>query len=140
MPRAGTGSSIPLLQINVMTNKTLMLLCILLTTAIAGFSQSKLTEEQKKELKEKHAAYKAKLNLSEEQSTKMEEINMAYFEELATLKQSSGSKLSKLKKFKSLSSERDSKVKKILTEEQYKLYKEQQKEMKEDFKEQRSKG
>jgi hypothetical protein len=123
-----------------MTNKTLMLLGILLTSAIMGFSQSKLTEEQKKEFKAKQEAYKAKLNLTDEQATKMEEINMTYLEGLSALKQSGGSKLSKLKKFKSLSNERDSKAKKILTEEQYKIYKEQQKEMKEDFKEQRSKG
>lgn len=117
-----------------------MLLGILLTSAIMGFSQSKLTEEQKKEFKAKQEAYKAKLNLTDEQATKMDEINMTYLEGLSGLKQSSGSKLSKLKKFKSLSSERDSKVKKILTEEQYKIYKEQQKEMKEDFKEQRSRS
>lgn len=123
-----------------MTNKTCLFVAILLTAAISGFSQSKLTEAQKKEWKAKQEAYKAKLNLTEDQATKMEEINMAYLESLSELKQSGGSRLSKLKKFKSLSNERDNKVKKILTEEQYKLYKEHQKEMKEDFKEQRSKG
>lgn len=122
-----------------MTNKMLVLLLLLLGAAVTGFTQSKLTEEQKKEFKEKQAAYKAKLNLTEDQSAKMDSINMEYFEGLAGLKESSGSKLSKLKKFKSLSSDRDAKVKKILTEEQYKLFKQQQKEMKEDFKENRSK-
>jgi len=123
-----------------MTNKMLVLLLLLLGAAVTGFTQSKLTEEQKKEFKEKQAAYKAKLNLTEDQSAKMDSINMEYFEGLAALKESSGSKLSKLKKFKSLSSDRDAKVKKILTEEQYKLFKQQQKEMKEDFKENRSKS
>lgn len=121
-----------------MTKKILVLLTILLTIAVAGFTQSKLTEEQKKEFKEKQEAYKAKLNLTEEQATKMEEINMTYLEGLSALKQSSGSKLSKLKKFKSLSNERDAKAKKILTEDQYKIYKQQQKEMKEELKEKRS--
>ncbi|AXY73293.1 hypothetical protein D3H65_04555 [Paraflavitalea soli] len=123
-----------------MTNKMLVLLLLLLGTAATGFTQSKLTEEQKKEFKEKQEAYKAKLNLTEDQATKMEAINMTYLEGLSALKQSSGSKLSKYKKFKSLNNERDAQAKKILTEEQYKLFKQQQKEMKEDFKEQRSKG
>lgn len=122
-----------------MTNKMLVLLMLLLGAAATGFTQSKLTEEQKKEFKEKQAAYRAKLNLTEDQSAKMDTINMEYFEGLAALKESSGSKLSKLKKFKSLSSDRDAKAKKILTEEQYKLFKQQQKEMKEELKEQRSK-
>lgn len=121
-----------------MTKKMLMLLCALLATAVTGFTQSKLTEEQKKEFKEKQAAYKAKLNLTEEQAAKMEEINQTYFEGLSALKQSSGSKLSKYKKFKSLNNERDAKARKILTEDQYKLFKQQQKEMKEELKENRS--
>lgn len=121
-----------------MTKKMFMLLCLLLTTAVAGFTQSKLTEEQKKEFKAKQEAYKAKLNLTEEQATQMEAINMIYFEGLSALKQSSGSKMSKYKKFKSLNKERDAKAKKILTDEQYKIYKQQQQEMKEELKEKRS--
>jgi hypothetical protein len=121
-----------------MTKKMFMLLCLLLTTAVAGFTQSKLTEEQKKEFKAKQEAYKAKLNLTEEQATQMEAINMTYFEGLSALKQSSGSKMSKYKKFKSLNKERDAKAKKILTDEQYKIYKQQQQEMKEELKEKRS--
>ncbi len=122
-----------------MTNKMLVLLMLLLVAAATGFSQSTLTDEQKKEFKEKQEAYKAKLNLTEDQATKMEAINMAYLEGLQALKASSGSKLSKYKKFKSLSNERDTQAKKVLTEEQYKLFKQQQKEMKEELKEQRSK-
>ncbi len=122
-----------------MTNKMFVLLMLLLGAAATGFSQSKLTEEQKKEFKEKQEAYKAKLNLTEDQATKMEAINMTYLEGLQALKGSSGSKLSKYKKFKSLNNERDAQAKKILTEDQYKIFKQQQKEMKEDFKEQRSK-
>lgn len=121
-----------------MTKKMLMLLCVLLTTAVTGFTQSKLSEEQKKEFKEKQEAFKAKLNLTEDQAAKMEAINMTYFEGLSALRQSSGSKLSKYKKFKSLSNERDAQAKKILTNEQYKIYKQQQKEMKEELKEKRS--
>lgn len=123
-----------------MTKKTLTLLILLLGIAVAGSSQSKFTEEQKKEFKEKQEAYKAKLNLTEDQAAKMEAINMTYLEGLSALKESSGSKLSKYKKFKSLNNERDAQAKKILTEDQYKIFKEQQKEMKEDFKEHRSKS
>ncbi|MBB5438917.1 hypothetical protein HDC92_002601 [Pedobacter sp. AK017] len=105
--------------------------------SLTGYAQSKLTETQKKEMKEKYEAYKAQLNLNEEQAVKMEEINTAYFEGLAGLKQSSDSKISKYRKFKSLSSERDEKVKNILDEEQYKRYKAQQKEMKSNLKSKR---
>jgi hypothetical protein len=112
---------------------------LLLGAAATGFTQSKLTEEQKKEFKEKQEAYKAKLNLTEDQATKMEAINMTWLEGLSALKGSSGPKLSKYKRFKSLNNERDTQAKKILTEEQYKLFKQQQKEMKEELKEHGSK-
>ncbi|MDJ1504883.1 hypothetical protein [Xanthocytophaga agilis] len=100
-------------------------------------AQSKLTEEQKQELKARYEAYKEKLNLSDDQSVKVESINRTYFEQLATLRNSSDSKLSKYRKYKDIKSTRDGQMKAVLSKEQYKTYEAFQKEMKEEFKENR---
>lgn len=119
-----------------MKRKLIVLLGLLLTSVLA-FSQSRLTEDQKKEFKQRQEAYQASLNLNEDQASKMEEINLAYFEGLKSLKSSNESRLAKYKKLKSLNTERDSKVRAILNDEQYKIYKEHRKEMKEEFREKR---
>ncbi|MDJ1496643.1 hypothetical protein QNI19_27165 [Cytophagaceae bacterium DM2B3-1] len=100
-------------------------------------AQSKLTEEQKQELKARYEAYKERLNLSEDQSVKVESINRTYFEQLATLRNSDDSKLSKYRKYKDIKSTRDRQMKAVLDKEQYKTYESFQKEMKEEFKENR---
>jgi len=100
-------------------------------------AQSRMTDAQKEEMKKKYAAYREKLNLSPEQSTKVEKINTAFFEGLSEIKNSNERKLSKYKKFKSLQSTRDAQMKDVLTPDQYKLFKEFQEEMQEEFKENR---
>ena len=101
--------------------------------SIQASAQSKMTEEQKS----KYEAYKQKLNLTEEQSKKVDAINTTYFEGLGELKNSNASKLSKYKKFKSLNNEKDKQMKGVLTKEQFKMYKEYQAQMKEEFKDKR---
>lgn len=114
---------------------------ILLVTAVAfsGYvnAQSKLTEEQKKELQAKYEEYKAKLNLSEEQQEKVRAINTTYFEGLASLKESGGSRLSKLKTYRKMSDEKDRQMKTVLDAKQYETYKAMQKEMREEFRNRR---
>ena len=110
---------------------------LLLLTSVLSFAQSKLTEDEKKEFKSKYEAYQASLNLNEDQTSKMEEINLSYFEGLKSLKSSNESRLSKYKKLKSLNTERDSKARAVLNDEQYKIYKEHQKEMRGEFREKR---
>jgi hypothetical protein len=100
-------------------------------------AQSRMTEVQKEEAKAKYQAYRAKLELTEAQSTKVEAINMTFFEGLAALRASDEPKLSKYKQFKKLQSDKDKQMKDVLDERQFKLYKEFQAEMKEDFKENR---
>ena len=113
---------------------------LVLTTLMAATvsAQSKMTEEQKKEAKAKYQAYKEKLNLTEDQSKKVDAINTTWFEGITELKNSDASKMSKYKKLKSLKSERDKKMKEVLTKEQFKIYKQQQEEMKEEFKQRRA--
>ncbi|HEY0769178.1 MAG TPA: hypothetical protein VGD31_02515 [Sphingobacteriaceae bacterium] len=117
--------------------RKLVIITGLLLASVLSFSQSRLTEDEKKEFKQKQEAYQSSLNLNEDQASKMEEINLAYFEGLKSLKSSNESKLSKYKKLKSLNTERDSKARALLNDEQYKIYKEHQKEMKEEFREKR---
>ncbi len=107
---------------------------------IGGFAQTKMTEQEKQEAIARYQAYMEKLNLTEEQKPLVEEANMKYFEGLSTLKKSGASRLEKYKTFKSLSSTRDDEMKKILTPDQYKIYKENQAEQREQFKEQRRKN
>lgn len=122
--------------------KLVMLMLFLAATFVcltAQTRQSKLSEEQKQELKAKMEAYKAKLNLSPEQETKVEDINMNYLEALSNLKSEGGSKLSKYKKFKQASSDKDKQMKAVLNNDQYETYKQQQKEMKQEIKSRRGK-
>ena len=113
----------------------------LVLTAIlsaGAFAQSKMTDEQKKEAKARYEQYKQKLNLNDDQSKKVDAINTTYFEGIGELKNSTASKLSKYRKFKSLSADRDKKMKEVLTKEQYKTYKQQQEQRKEEFKQRRA--
>jgi hypothetical protein len=113
----------------------LVLITLVATNASA---QSKMTEEQKQEIKAKYQANKEKLNLTEDQSKKVDAINSTWVEGIASLKNSDASKMSKYKKLKSLKEEKNKKMKEVLTKEQFKIYKEQQAEMKEEFKQRRA--
>jgi len=118
-------------------NITLMLLLVTLVTTHAA-AQVKMTDEQKKEALAKYQANKEKLNLTPDQSKKVDAINATWFEGVANIKNSGGSKMERYKKIKSLNRERDSKMKEVLTKEQFKIYKQQKQEMKEEFKQRRA--
>jgi Spy/CpxP family protein refolding chaperone len=118
----------------------ILLISALSLTASAQSPGSKLSEEQKKELKAKMDAYRAQLNLSEEQETKVEAVNAEYIEELSKLKESNASRMKKYKALKQANQTRDRKMKEILTADQYKIFKAQQQEMKEELKARRSSG
>lgn len=118
--------------------KITMVLVLVTLAAANASAQSKMTEGQKKEAREKYQAYKEKLNLTEDQSTKVDAINTTWFEGIAALKNSDASKISKYKKFKSLSNEKDKKMKEVLTKDQFKIYKQQQAEIKSAYKQRRA--
>ena len=109
----------------------------LLATAFAmGFltlnsslqAESKLTEEQKEEAIARFETLQEKLSLTDEQSPKVEEINMTYFEELRELRESGSSRLKKYREFKVIDSKRDKAMKAVLSKEQYKVYSDLKKE------------
>lgn len=117
---------------------TIMLLLLAVLAPGLVNAQSKLTEEKKKELQEKFETYKAQLNLTEAQQEKVKVINTAYFEELAGIKESGGSKLAKLKAFRKLSDKRDKEMKAVLDKDQYATYQKMQQEMKEEIRNKRT--
>lgn len=118
-------------------NLTLMLILVTLAAANAS-AQPKMTEERKKEALARFQANKEELKLTNDQSKKFDAINATWIEGVASIKNSGGSKMERYKKFKSLNQDRDSKMKEVLTKEQFKIYKQQKQEMKEEFKQRRA--
>ena len=106
-------------------------------TASAQSTPTKLSEDQKKEFKSIVEANKAELKLTTEQLPKFDEINLQFMEALATLKEDNGSKISKYRKLKAATDERNKKMKDLLTSEQYKVFKSHQGELKDALKSRR---
>jgi hypothetical protein len=99
-----------------------------------SMAQSRLTPEQMKEMKEKFNDFKTKLNLSDDQAPKVKAIDSAYFEGITALKDPGGSRLSKFRKFKNLSTDRDKQMKEVLNKDQFAQYQKFKTEMKDEFK------
>ena len=110
----------------------LFLICT--NTSFAQSRAANLTEEQKEEIKKNLEEYSAALNLSEEQKPKLEEITKKYAKQMKAVKDSGGRRMSKYKKVKSIRKNKDAEMKKLLSKDQYKVYKEKQKEMKKKMK------
>ena len=122
-----------------MIQKVLAIALLVLVSQTAC-SQSRMTDEQKEAFITSYNEYKEKLNLTDTQSTRMDEINRQYLKELKGLQNSGDSKLTKYKKFKRINSDRDAKAKKILTPQQFQIYQQHQKEVREKFRNNRSRG
>lgn len=116
--------------------KLLMIACMMILTT-CSYAQSKMTEKEKEEAIARYRTYVERLDLTEEQKPKVEEINMRFFTGISNMRKSNMSKLEKYRTFKSLSAARDSEMKKVLTNEQYSIYKENQEEQRENFRKQR---
>ncbi|HZI24367.1 MAG TPA: hypothetical protein VFD46_04790 [Chryseolinea sp.] len=117
--------------------KLLMIVSIVIGGYGSAYSQTKMTEAEKEEAIARHKAYTERLNLTEEQKPIVEKINMTFFEALSKLKNSNGSRMEKYRTFKDVSSTRDKEMKKVLTKEQFAIYKENQQEQRDNFKERR---
>ncbi len=117
--------------------RIVMIAFMLIAGSTAVFSQSRMTQEEKEEAVARYREYIEKLNLTEEQKPKVEEINGTYFEGLSTLRNSQGTRMHKYRTFRKLSAERDKEMKNVLTKEQYAIYRNQQEEQREKFRERR---
>ncbi len=120
--------------------KLTLILCLLVTSAVSLRAQTKMTDEQRQEALAKYGEFKAKLNLSEEQKKKVDAVNAEFADGLSALRSAGDSKMAKYRKFSALRSKRDSQMKEILDENQYKEYKKFQAEMKDDLKSRRKSG
>ncbi len=114
-----------------------LIACMFLLTGTGLRAQTKMTDEQRQETLARFEEFKTKLNLSEEQETKVDAINSEFFNGLSALKSSGESKMAKYKKFSALRSKRDAQMKETLNDDQYKEYKKFQSEMKKNVKEKR---
>lgn len=123
------------------TKIVLAVICLHMIVSVNGFTQTrqKMTEEQKKEMLARFETYKKELNLTEGQALEVQKINSEYFEAMADLKESDATRMEKFRKFRESKMTRDSKMKKVLNKEQYKMYKDFQAEMREELKENRKK-
>ncbi len=114
----------------------LMLIILVGTTALA--QEKEMTEEQKAQMEAQLEDYIEKLDLSEEQQPKFEEITKRYGKQLMVLKESSKGRLSKYKEFKSINKNRNKEMEALLSEEQYTIYLATQEEMQQKMKENRN--
>ena len=98
--------------------------------------------EQHKKLIENYsgefAEYINRLNLTEDQKPQYIEISKRYGSQLMGLKNSTKSRFSKYKEYKSIQSDKDKEMKSLLSSKQYKVYLEIQKEVQNKIKERMS--
>lgn len=103
------------------------------TTAMA--QEKEFTEEQKAQMEAQLTMYFEKLNLSEEQKPKFEEITKKYGKQLMDLKESNKGRFAKYKEFKAINKNRNAEMKPLLSKEQYENYQDIQNKMQEKMKE-----
>ena len=121
------------------TIKHILVLMVIILIGTKAFAQEKeMTEEQKAQMEAQLEVYVEKLNLSEGQQPKFEEITKRYGKQLMVLKESSKGRLSKYKEFKSISKNRNQEMQALLSEEQYATYLATQEDMQQKMKEQRN--
>jgi len=78
---------------------------------------------------------KTNLNLTTDQLTRVQDLNMKYAVKMDSLRNSSLAKEDKFASMKSDGAARDSELKGVLTEDQYKIYQDKKQEMKGRYKE-----
>lgn len=94
-------------------------------------AQTKDPATQAKEFTEKQ---KAQLSLTDEQYPKVEAINLEFFKEAETIKNSDHSRVQKLKDLQKADKKREEALKDVLTEEQFSKFQETRKENRQNFK------
>ena len=95
------------------------------------YAQDRSNEDRAKSLTER---MKQNLSLKDDQYEKAYTINLAFVNKATQVKESSGGRLGKARKLKDADGERDKMMKGVLTEEQYKKYKEQKSENRKEMK------
>ncbi|MDD7886935.1 hypothetical protein [Flavivirga sp. 57AJ16] len=106
------------------------------TTAVA--QERELWEEQKAQMETQLATYFEKLDLSEEQKPKFEEITKKYGKQMMKLKENNKGRLAKYREYKSILENKKKEIKDILSNAQYEIYEETQEEIVQKIKEKRN--
>lgn len=91
------------------------------------------TPEQRAEMQTKWL--KTKLELNEEQTTKVSAINLKYAKEMEPVIKGEGGKLARFKKAKSINDKKEAEYKPVFTTEQYEKYQKIKAEMRDEMKE-----
>ena len=119
--------------------KTLTKLFIILflgaNIGLAQAQPNELTEAQKEELDPNMKKFVEVLNLTDEQKPAFEAITKKYAAQMMAVKDGSSGKLQKYRKVKAIRKDKDSEMKKLLTEDQFDIYLEKQEEMQERMRE-----
>jgi hypothetical protein len=95
------------------------------------YAQDKSNEDRAKSLTER---MKQILSLKDDQYEKVYTINLAFVNKAGQVRNGGGGRLSKARKLKEADGERDKMLKGVLTEEQYKKFKEQKAENRKEMK------
>lgn len=90
------------------------------------------TPEQRAQLQT--GMMKSKLQLSDEQTTKVAAINLKYAKQMEPVIKGEGSKLSKYREAKKINEQKDAELKQVFTEDQFSRYEKAKEEMKEAMK------
>lgn len=117
--------------------------CLVIVLLLSFFSlyssaQDASTEARKAKLQQQKKEYYSLLNLNESQQKEMDKIQIEFLEEAEKLKQSNQSRFRKGQQLKSLQKRKDSRVKKILSPEQFLIYKQEQERRKTEWKQNRN--
>lgn len=113
----------------------------LMLAATSAFAQSGIKQmpaQQRAELLTLRMATSLKLDSA--QKEKVSRINLKYAQKMDPVIQGTGSKMSRFKAFRSISSEKEAELKSVLTKEQFAQFQQQQQEMKDELRVRRNSG
>ncbi len=120
--------------------KTFLSLLILVAASTLAFGQEKLDRLFAETTPEERARHqtdrmKEKLSLRQEQEEPVYTVNLAYAKKLELAHAQGGGKLQRLKRMKSVSQEKDAKLKQVLDSNQYNRYEQMKEELRESMRE-----
>lgn len=115
-----------------------LLVCVAMLVGTANL-QAQSMEDFKNTTPEQRAQVqtnlmKTKLQLSEEQTTKVAAINLKYAQKMEPVIKGDGGKLAKFREVKKINEQKDGELKQVFTEEQYATYEKAKEQMKEEMK------
>lgn len=116
--------------LSIMKMKIGLLAMVFLSTIVVK-AQDKSNEDRAKALTER---MKENLTLKDDQYEKVYTINLAFMNKAMQVRNSGGGRLGKARKLKEADGERDKMLKGVLTEEQFKKFKEQKSENRKEMK------